>query len=240
MILHGLTLHGEQVFSTDDVAGTVRRSRTLIEFDFDEAYEHRVKTLYSAIVEFATRAADKRLDPEIANRVYVLRDVSRDIVQAVKSVKHLRKNTLRYTTRPQGAVTELYDGLRTEIARIAVEIRKLGLIATEDRSALWLDQERVHVEDAARLTTQRVDALIRSGDLSPAAATSLLNDAAYAYDAMRDLIEAARSYYVERDSAIAEVEQLLSLEEEELGGPQANPKHADVLDARHENVMKEG
>ncbi|WP_413719174.1 Na/Pi cotransporter family protein [Silicimonas sp. MF1-12-2] len=216
LIFHGLNLHRQQIFATDDIAGAVARSRRPIDLDIDEGYEHRVKSLYSAIVEFTTRAGDKRMAPEIADRIYALRDVSSDIVQAVKSVKHLRKNILRYTTRPQGAVTELYDGLRTEIARIAVEIRKLGIAAPEDRSALWLDQERVHIEDAARATTQQVDALIRSGRLSPAAATSFLNDSSYAYSAMRDLIDAARSYYVERDSAMAEVERLLSLEDEEL------------------------
>ena len=47
-------------------------------------------------------------------------------------------------------------------------------------------------------------------------ATSFLNDSVYAYEAMRALIEAARSYYVEHDSAMAEVERLLTLDEEEL------------------------
>ncbi|MEM9577549.1 MAG: Na/Pi cotransporter family protein [Pseudomonadota bacterium] len=243
LILHGLNLHREEVFVSDDIAGTVRRSRKAIELDIDEGYERRVKTLYAAIVEFATRAGDKRLDPEIANRVYELRNIAGDIVQSVKSIKHLRKNILRYTTRPQGVVTELYDGLRSSIARIAVEIRTLGLAAPEDRSALWLDQERVGVEDAAVSTTERVDKLIRSGDLSPADATSFLNDAGYAYNAMRDLIGAARSYYIERDSAIAEVERLLALEEDELGEPHAAPDHPEGSDEagdRHETVMKEG
>ena len=216
LIFHGLNLHRTKIFAADDIGAAVRRSRSPIEIDIDEGYEHRVKTLYSAIVEFTTRAGNKRLPPDIAERVYTLRNVSSDIVQAVKSVKHLRKNILRYTTRPQGVVTELYDGLRTEIARIAVEIRKLGLAAPEERSALWLDQERAQIEEAARSTTERVDALIRSGDLSATAATSFLNDSGYAYSAMRDLIEAARSYYVERDSAMAEVEKLLALDEDEL------------------------
>ena len=164
-------------------------------------------------------------------------------MKAVKSVKHLRKNVLRYTIRPQGAVTELYDGLRTEVARIAVEIRNLGLAAPEDRSTLWLDQERVQVEDAARSTTERVDALIRGRELSPTAATSFLNDAGYAYNAMRDLIEAARTYYIERDVAIAEVERILSLEEEELGEPQGDPESPHTpraANARRDIVMKEG
>ncbi len=216
LILHGLNLHRNEIFATDDIAGTVRKSRTPRDVDIAEAYESRVKTLYSAIVAFATRAGDKRLPAEIASRVYALRDVSSDIVKAVKSVKHLRKNILRYTTRPQGTVTELYDGLRTEIARIAVEIRKLEQAAPEDRSALWLDQESAQIEDASRTTTDRVDTLIRAGTLSPEAATSFMNDSAYAYSAMRDLISAARRYYIERDTSMAEVEHLLSLDEEEL------------------------
>ena len=175
-----------------------------------------MKTLYAAIVEFTTRAGDKRLAPEIADRVYAMRDVASDIVQAVKSVKHLRKNILRYTIRPQNVVTELYDGLRTEIARIVVEIRKLDMADPEDRSALWLDQERARIEEDARSTSKRVDALIRTGKLSAVAATSFMNDSGYAYGAMRDLINVARSYYIERDSAMAELERLLSLDEEEL------------------------
>jgi phosphate:Na+ symporter len=216
LILHGLNLHRQTIFSADDIAATVRQSRTPFDLDIDARYEHRVKTLYSAIVEFTTRAGDKSLPPDIANRVYALRDVASDVVQAVKSVKHLRKNVLRYTNRNHGVVTDLYDGLRAEIARITVEIRKLGLAAPEDRSALWLDQERVQIEDAARFTTKRIEGLIRKGDLSATAATSFLNDSGYAYSAMRDLIEAARSYYIERDTALAEVESLLALDEEEV------------------------
>jgi phosphate:Na+ symporter len=224
LILHGLNLHRDEVFATDNVADLVRHSRTPFELDLDESYERRVKTLYAGIVEFTTRVGDKRVDPEIAERVYALRDVASDIVQAVKSVKHLRKNILRYTVRRQGATTELYDELRTEIARIAVEIRKLGLAEPENRSALWLDQERAQIEDDARMTTQRVDALIRKGALTANAATSFMNDSGYAYGAMRDLIEAARSYYIERESAMAEVERLLSLDEEELS--EAVTEHA--------------
>jgi phosphate:Na+ symporter len=201
-----------------------------MDLDFDASYEHRIKPLHSAIVEFATRAGEKRLPPEISERVYALRAVSGEIVQAVKSVKHLRKNVLRFTTRPQGVVTELYDGLRTEIARITVEIRKLGLAPPEDRSALWLDQERAQIEDAARRVNERVDALIRSGDLSPSAATSVLNDSVYAYGALRDLVEAARSYFVERDSAGAQVETLLSLDLEEM--EDAHRTAGPALDAR--------
>lgn len=216
LILHGLNLHRHELYTSEDIARTVRNSRSPMDIDIDESYERRVKTLYSAIVEFTTRVGEQPLAPDITERVHALREVSSDIVKAVKSVKHLRKNVLRYTVRPSGTATELYDALRTEIARIIVEVRKLEQSDPEERSALWLDQERAQIEDDTRTTNRRVDDLIRQGKLGAGAATSFLNDSGYAYAAMRGLIEAARKYYIERDSAMAEVERLLSLEDEEL------------------------
>ncbi len=198
LIMHGLNLHREKIFESEDIAETVRKSRAPLDLDMDDGYERRVKTLYSAIIEFTTRAGDQRLPPNIADSVYSLREVASDIVQAVKAVKHLRKNILRYTTRRQGTVTELYDSLRTDIVRVLVEIRNLGLAAPEDRSALWLDHERAQIEEEARLTTRRIDKLIREGEINPTAATSFLNDSRYAYDAVRKLIAAARTFYVDK------------------------------------------
>ncbi|MHA6268232.1 Na/Pi symporter [uncultured Aliiroseovarius sp.] len=216
LIFHGLNLHRHEVFGASNVAQTVRNSRAPFDLDIEDGYERRVKTLFAAIVNYASRAGNKRYDPDVSEKINTLRDVAADIVQAVKSVKHLRKNVLRYTTRPQGKVTELYDGLRTELARILIEIHKLGEVEPDKRSALWLDQERAQIEEDARSTNRNIDRLIRTGDLNPVAATSFLNDSGYAYSAMRQLIEAARRYYIERDSALAEVEKLLSLEDEEL------------------------
>ena len=238
LMLHGLNLHRAALFASTDIAATVRASRAPIALDMDARYEQRVKSLHAAILEFATRAGGQPLPPGMAERVTALRDVAADLVQAVKSVKHLRKNVLRYTIRPQGAVTELYDALRTEIARIALEIRTLALAAPEDRSALWLDQEAAQIEQDARETARRVEALIRGGALTPAAATSFLNDSAYAYAAMRLLVRAARSYYIAPDGATAEVERLLALEDDELAETLGAAIRSRPAPGGHETVTK--
>ncbi|MDW4551718.1 Na/Pi symporter [Defluviimonas sp. D31] len=244
LILHGLNLHPHEIYETDNIAGTVLRSRRPIDLDIDESYEHRIKTLYSAIVDYSTRAGDKRTPREFSDRIYALRDIASGIVQAVKSVKHLRKNVIRYTARKQGTVTELYDGLRTEIARIIVEIHKLDLAEPDERSALWLDQERAQVEEGAVSTSRRIDELIRKHEISAPSATSFLNDSGYAYDAMRDLIAAARSYYIERESAMAEVEQLLILEDDELDevvrSKNARRGEANAARLRNNDVAERG
>ncbi len=215
LIIHGLNLHRHELFAAKDIEALVVKSRKQVEFDIDQRYEWRIKTLYSAILEFATRASSKALPQELVARVYQLRDVAERTVRAVKAIKHLRRNTTHYTVRPQGAITDLYDGLRTDIARILVEIERLERAPPESRSRLWLDDELQHVEINYNQTSARIENLIRGDQISAKVATSFLNDSNYAYDAMRELIEAARSFYVERDSALAEVEQILAIDEDD-------------------------
>ena len=217
LIAHGLNLSRAAIFETKDIAATVRDSRTPTDFDIDQRYEVRVKSLYAAIVEFTTRTGAKNLPPDVMSRVYVLRDAAGQIVRAVKSVKHMRRNATYYTTAERGAITEVYDGLRTQIARILAEIRRLDTAGPKARSNLWLDEEAEQVETDARNSIRMVEALIRDGRLDADAATSFIQDSGYAYDAMRDLLSAARAYYIETDDAVAEVERILALDEEDVG-----------------------
>ena len=57
---------------------------------------------------------------------------------------------------------------------------------------------------------------------------------------MRMLIEAARTYYKERDSALAEVEVLLSLDDEELTDKEIGSNTIDDTDkkASHHSVVE--
>ncbi|WP_240705134.1 Na/Pi cotransporter family protein [Pacificoceanicola onchidii] len=216
LIAHGLNLHRQEIFSAQDVEAAVRTSRAPVEFDIDDRYETRVKTLYSAIVEFATRVGAKDIPADVMEEVYSLRDVAGRIVRAVKAVKHLRRNATRYTQSDQGAVTELYDQLRIEIARILVEINRFDLSGPDERSSLWLDHERAQVVSDAHDTNARIDTLIRNRTLDASMATSFLNDSRYAYAAMRDLLDAAQAFHIEPEGALAEVERILSLDDADL------------------------
>ncbi len=50
LITHGLNLHRTELFKAKDIEALVKASRSEVEFDIDERYEQRVKTLYSAII----------------------------------------------------------------------------------------------------------------------------------------------------------------------------------------------
>jgi phosphate:Na+ symporter len=216
LITHGLNLHRHKLFAAEDVAAMVRTSREPFDFDLDATYENRVKTLHSAIIEFTTRIGSKDLPPKTMRRVFELRDAAGLIVRSVKAIKHLRRNTSRYTSYPQGAVTEIYNDLRIELARILVQIRAMDQADPEERSSLWMEEELVQIEQGQRDRSRKVEELLSKGELSPEAATSFLNDSGYAYDAMRDLVGAARGYYVEKNTAVADVERIISMDDEDV------------------------
>ena len=85
------------------------------------------------------------------------------------------------------------------------------------------------LENDAQNTNNRIELLIRNQELDPIKATSFLNDSNYAYSAMRDLLGAARTFYIESEDAMAEVERILTLEDEELAGlvPEAATKEPE-------------
>ncbi|NDR57936.1 Na/Pi cotransporter family protein [Aliiruegeria sabulilitoris] len=216
LIAHGLNLHRHEIYAADDVAKTVEDSRAEVELDIDAKFEQRVKALYSAIFDFASRAGALNLPRDITDHIYGLRDSAQSTVHAVKAIKHLRHNVTEYTKYPQGTITDIYNGLRAEIARILIEINKLDRSDPDDRSMLWLDEERVQIERDRKNTTRMIEGLIRDGKIDAEEATSFMTDSGYAYEAMSDLIEAARVYYADTEDGMAEVERILMLEDEDI------------------------
>ena len=128
----------------------------------------------------------------------------------------MRGNTSRFTALDHGAATRMYTGLRVDLARILIELDELANADPRERSVLWLEEERARVRQEKKKDRLRVEELIRLGEMDPHTATSFLNDAGYAYRAMKEMLEGARLLYSEPDGAMAEVERLLTMDEDVL------------------------
>lgn len=214
LVAHGLNLHRHALYETDDVAGYVRSARSSFDLNYDQAYEHRVKVLYSAILDAVNSQTTSEESIEDHERLYQLRESAEHMVRAVKEVKHMRGNTAAFTGDDHGTVTQLYNALRTEVGRILIEVRELETSEPEQRSVLWLEEERQRIRNDRRWTRLLVEELMRTGEVSGRHASSFLNDANYGYRAMTEMLEASRMLYGERDAAMAEVERLLAMDED--------------------------
>ena len=213
LIALGLNLRTEDLAASRDVPLTVARAREPIKLDYERVYEERVKSLHAAIVEFCADQAAQSLPAADRTRLVELREASSALVRAVKSVKHMRGNVTRFTSLPQGAVTEMYDQLRLGLAQILVEIDAQDRIAPDARSSLGFDAERQALEAAHHKLSDQLQALLQTRRITAAHATSFLNDSGYALEAGRDLVLAAQQIFRPDDRAEAEIERLLQMEE---------------------------
>ena len=236
LIAHGLNIHRHQLYASQDIARTVQTSRATFELNIDERYEARVKTLYSAIVDFASRVGDKDIPHTVLERTYRLRDAATAMVRAVKAIKHMRRNANLFTSKPMGASTDLYNALRIEIARILVELHSLNKMDDAERYNGWLEEELETIKKAKHDSTQLVESHIRAGDLDVQSATSFLNDSDYAYTAMRDLLKAAKAIYSQPESTEQQVERALQADE---SGPRLGSKASEEASAEPEAESRE-
>ncbi|MGP9791197.1 Na/Pi cotransporter family protein [Roseinatronobacter sp. NSM] len=209
LICEGLNMRLEDLRASKDVPTTVSRSRDAIRVDFDSRYQDKIKPLHAAILDFAATKASLPLPKPAQTRLQELRDGANALVRAVKAAKHMRANVQRFTRDDAGAITVLYDGLRTEIGELFFEIERLERLPESQRSALTLLEERAVLGQTYATHAQRAERLLQARQITGANAASFLNDARYAQDLLLSLLDAAQACLRERDTALAEIERLL-------------------------------
>ncbi len=216
LIAHGLSLQRGTIKSTQDLGQAVAESRRLMPVDMDEYYERHIKPLYSAIVEFISIAQARQLPQYESDQLSALREASRNIVEAVKDMKHLHKNLSRNLRTTDDAIRSQYDAIRLQLATILREINSIQEQAHDSASILSADAIALELKESTREREKALDELIRKRQISPLHATSLMNDNGYTYDISANLVDMARQLFSSRQAELKSAEQQLALEEEDL------------------------
>ncbi len=215
IILHGLNLHRTQILETDDLENLINNDREIFDFDLDSTYERSVKALHTAILEFISRAQGE-IPIEFSEKLYAMRQACRQIVMAVKHIKHLRKNIMQFMVHDNEDIRREYNAIRIRLAMLVREINDLRNTDEAERSIVDLDLYRVAVDKDLSAMDGTLDKLIRDGKITPEMGTSLINDHGYVRDAIQSLASAAKTLFGSRDVADMEAESLVSLDEEDV------------------------
>ena len=214
IIAHGVNLRRSEINSDKDLNELLEPRGEVIEVDIDQQYELMIKDLYSANMLFYTRSAAKMPEDKAA-KMQGLWQASVDIVAAIKSTKHLRKNLVRYTRSPNAAIRREYNRFRVRIGEL---LRDLAALRAEDQDTvvlLSLDAIRVEIADSYRVSHKVVDSLIRDGAISAQMATSLMNDSRYVNEIMMRLLSMAEGLLAASEKADVGMPEL-SLTPEEV------------------------
>ena len=187
-IAHGASLRRATVTGDEDLQQLLDLPGKVIELDLDDNYARTIKDIYSANIEFLSRA-QAEAPREYAESYNALRRANMDVVAAIKAVKHLRKNLLPCMQSDDLAIRREYNRFR---ARIGEVLRELAALRDSDDAVvtlLSLDQIRVEMVDAEKHAARVVDKLIRDRDITSQMATSLINDGAYVKEVIQKLLD---------------------------------------------------
>jgi phosphate:Na+ symporter len=215
VIAEALNLSPHRLRSDEPLEQLVTQPRQVQRFDIDEHYEKRIKSLYSAIVVFTSRAQSG--NSENQNEVlFRLRQAGHDLVEAVKDIKHLQKNLVRYLASPNEDIRQAYNNIRRQLAEVLREVVELENSDDMELAALSLDGVKVAIEEHDILTNGDLDRLIRAQRISAQSATSLMNDSAYAYDVAANLVAMARVVFLPAEDDLRTIENEIFLNEAEI------------------------
>ena len=183
----GIGVDKDELRSDKDIAEVVRRSKPEPEVDLDDLYQRRIKGLFGALVEFATKA-EPSMVPEQVELLHAIRTVVRNLVLAVKDVNPLHQNIQQYASAGNADLSAQYEEARTLIARI---LRATQLIEHDkDASLKTLQQLNADIDQYDIVENGTLDSLIREDRITPKMATSLYNDSGFTQNISRNLIDA--------------------------------------------------
>lgn len=190
LVCHGLNLRRRDVVSDIDLQEMLDVAAKAIEIDLEDQYLRMIKDIYSANIEFISRA-QAAAPAEYADGYAALRRANTDIVASIKATKHLRSNLQRYGSSPNPVVRREYNRFRIRVASVLRSLAELNDVEDSVVTLLSLDQIRVEAMDAADHAAARVDQLIRDRQISSQMATSLINDGMYTRDLVEHLLVVA-------------------------------------------------
>jgi phosphate:Na+ symporter len=216
LIAHGISLHRGTIKSKQDLGAAVAASRRLMPVDIDEYYERHIKQLHSAIIDFISQAQSPSLPQSESDQLSALREASRHIAESVKAMKHLHKNLSRAMMSNDRSRQNHYDAIRLQLASVLRELEALQENGFNGNTVLSLDAVQLELREAGRQREAALDLAIRTRQITPLQATSLMNDNGYANDICVNLLAMARILFSHQPPTLQEAESRLALEDADL------------------------
>jgi len=188
-----LVLHADPVRLRrgEDLHLLAKAPERVREIDIDEYYRRRVKPLYGEILDFL---AQLHVQGPQSARAFALRAAGQQLIEALKDLKHMQKNLLRYLGSGLAHPREEYVALRRALALLLHGVHRVASGEEADVEAA-LARLQAHAAEHDLTATGVIDALMRERRIGPEQAGSLMNDNAYAADIMRCLTGMARALY---------------------------------------------
>ncbi len=216
LVLHADPVRLRKGEALDLLANAPERVRAI---DVDDYYQRRIKPLHGSILDFLARLHTQGAQ---ARHAFILRASSQQLLEALKDLKHLQKNLVRFLASPNPYLRKEYVAIRQHLALL---LHGLHMLSSDPEAnvTLVLDVLRAQMEEHDIVANGTLDGLIRDKRISVESATSLMNDSAYAHDITTNLLAMARAIFLPFEDVRHEIERELHLDRHEIAAILADP-----------------
>ena len=215
IITHGLNLKRSRVVSAMTIEEVIKEKFSRKYIDVEDYYQRKIKSIYGDILDFSAKA-QATMSPEYIEELYNLKLASRNLVEAIKNVKHLQKNIVKYSSHPNKHILKEYANIRINLASL---LRNINIIATtdeEDVTILLLTKVRLHAKKHDIVSNGVLDNLIRQKLITNEMATSLMNDSVYAYNISNNLTNMAEVLFVDPNSDLNKLQDEIGIKQSDI------------------------
>ncbi len=180
--------------SYDEIISTERKKELIPKIQLKEAeyiddfYNKHIKILYGKIIDFSTKAQSLHED-KYSDDFYKIKLMNREIIDVVKSVKHLHKNLNKYMNSPNTHIQNEYSRILWELLEMIHIIDKINSADKSSEKLLQLGRMEYYMMTNDVLSNGKIDHLIRENLVTMEMATSLMNDSKYKAEICKNLFE---------------------------------------------------
>lgn len=205
----------QEIDSEVDLEQLLNTKKKMTEVNIDDRYDQSIKSIYSAIIAFISKVKFN-WQLEQSGELHWLRRANRNIIEAIKSTKHLQKNLLKYNQSYNQYASREYKNIRLSIALLLRELQLVRHETDPDIKILSMDGIKISMDEANEKQNNNIDELIRSGNIVPETGTSLINDSAYLYYIKTNLVEFFETLFIAQERELTQAERKLALDDDEI------------------------
>jgi phosphate:Na+ symporter len=188
ILAHGINVHRKDIYSNKAFDAVVTASAKPLPIDIKEAYQERIKSLYSEIVYYASHSQDFMSEND-KQHIHDITIANRSIVEAIKDIHLIQENVTKYADHENSYIRDEYNKLRTHLVKILREIHRFK--NEQNRDLAQLEMMKVELKEFDIINSANFLSLVKDDKINNKMATSLMNDASYASDIAENLIHAA-------------------------------------------------
>lgn len=204
-----------EINSDTDLEQLIHKRKKISEIDIDAIYDKNIKGIYSAIIAFISQIRFN-WQLEQSGDLHWLRRANINVVEAIKSTKHLQKNLLKYSQSYNQHAAQEYQSIRLNLALLLRELEVIRNEPDADLKILSLDSIKVSMAESEKELNNRIDELIREDKIKAETGTSLINDSAYLFDINNNLVQFFETLFIAHERELTKAERKIALDDDEI------------------------